>query len=81
MVIRPMYSNPPVYGARLVTEILSDDALSQEWSGECKVRACLRCMLPEFLLRRRFGNPISSPAALQVSYKWRGIALLAIYDT
>lgn len=32
-----MYSNPPVYGARLVTEILSDDALAQEWYGECKV--------------------------------------------
>lgn len=38
LVIRPMYSNPPVYGARLVMEILSDDALSQEWAGECKVR-------------------------------------------
>lgn len=33
-----MYSNPPVYGARLVTEVLSDDALSKEWSGECKVQ-------------------------------------------
>ncbi|CAN0533097.1 unnamed protein product, partial [Ectocarpus sp. 8 AP-2014] len=32
-----MYSNPPVHGARLVAEILSDEALSQEWSGECKV--------------------------------------------
>nr|AIT70215.1 aspartate aminotransferase [Desmarestia viridis] len=39
IVIRPMYSNPPVYGARLVTEILSDDALSLEWSGECKAMA------------------------------------------
>lgn len=39
IVIRPMYSNPPVYGARLVTEILSDDALSREWSGECKAMA------------------------------------------
>eukprot|EP00752_Nemacystus_decipiens_P003765 g3466.t1 len=39
IVIRPMYSNPPVYGARLVTEILSDDALSKEWSGECKAMA------------------------------------------
>lgn len=43
LVIRPMYSNPPVYGARLVTEILSDDALSKEWSGECKVRVCCCC--------------------------------------
>ena len=38
LVIRPMYSNPPVYGARLVTEILSDEALTEEWTAECKVR-------------------------------------------
>nr|AIT70222.1 aspartate aminotransferase [Scytosiphon lomentaria] len=39
IVIRAMYSNPPVHGARLVTEILSDDNLSQEWAGECKAMA------------------------------------------
>nr|AIT70242.1 aspartate aminotransferase [Petalonia fascia] len=39
IVIRAMYSNPPVHGARLVTEILSDDTLSQEWAGECKAMA------------------------------------------
>ncbi|CAM9546945.1 unnamed protein product [Laminaria digitata] len=36
LVIRPMYSSPPVYGARLVAEILSDEALSEEWTAECK---------------------------------------------
>ncbi|CAM9111407.1 unnamed protein product, partial [Discosporangium mesarthrocarpum] len=36
IVIRPMYSNPPIYGARLVTEILKDPVLSREWSAECK---------------------------------------------
>jgi aspartate aminotransferase len=31
IVIRPMYSNPPVHGARIVTEILSNAALRKEW--------------------------------------------------
>ena len=36
ILVRPMYSNPPVYGARLVATVLSDDALHAQWSGECK---------------------------------------------
>lgn len=36
MCIRPMYSNPPRHGARLVTTILSDPKLSQDFTGECK---------------------------------------------
>jgi len=36
ILIRPMYSNPPIYGARIVDEILSDDKLRAQWSGECK---------------------------------------------
>ncbi|CAM9779533.1 unnamed protein product [Ascophyllum nodosum] len=39
LIIRPMYSSPPLYGARLVTEILSDDTLSKEWAEECKAMA------------------------------------------
>ena len=31
-----MYSNPPVYGARIVTEILSDPILKLQWTTECK---------------------------------------------
>lgn len=31
ILIRPMYSNPPVHGARLVTEILSNKALREQW--------------------------------------------------
>jgi aspartate aminotransferase len=31
IIIRPMYSNPPVHGARLVTTILSDPELRAEW--------------------------------------------------
>lgn len=36
LLVRPMYSNPPVYGARLISIILSDEALKKQWVGECK---------------------------------------------
>ena len=31
ILIRPMYSNPPIHGARIVTEILSNPELRKEW--------------------------------------------------
>lgn len=31
ILIRPMYSNPPIHGARIVTEILSDPTLKSQW--------------------------------------------------
>lgn len=39
MIIRPMYSNPPIHGARLVDKVLSDPALEAQWRGECKAMA------------------------------------------
>ena len=36
LLVRPMYSNPPIYGARIVAEILSDPVLKQQWTVECK---------------------------------------------
>lgn len=39
MLVRPMYSSPPVYGARVVDTILADDALKAEWYQECKSMA------------------------------------------
>jgi aspartate aminotransferase len=36
MVIRPMYSNPPRYGARLITTVLADPKLSSDFIVECK---------------------------------------------
>lgn len=36
ILIRPMYSNPPVHGARIVQSILSDPALKAQWYEECK---------------------------------------------
>jgi len=39
IVIRPMYSNPPVHGARVAGAILGDPTLYQEWEGEVKTMA------------------------------------------
>jgi len=39
ILIRPMYSNPPIYGARLVAIILADPALKAEWEKDCKEMA------------------------------------------
>ena len=34
LIIRPMYSSPPVYGAKLALRVLSDSALYEEWLTE-----------------------------------------------
>ena len=31
ILIRPMYSNPPINGARIVSEILTNDDLKKQW--------------------------------------------------
>eukprot|EP00605_Chrysophyceae_sp_TOSAG23-4_P002055 GSChrysophyteH1.ASY1.ANO1.2276.1 assembled CDS len=36
LLVRPMYSNPPVHGARIVQSILSDIELKNQWIQECK---------------------------------------------
>jgi aspartate aminotransferase, mitochondrial len=36
MVIRPMYSNPPRHGARLVTTILEDPKLTSDFIEQCR---------------------------------------------
>lgn len=36
MLVRPAYSNPPLYGARIVAEILGDPSMKEEWARECK---------------------------------------------
>jgi len=35
-VARPMYSNPPSYGARIVTTVIKDPELFQEWKNNLK---------------------------------------------
>ncbi|KAL0580397.1 aspartate transaminase aat1 [Marasmius crinis-equi] len=39
IIIRPMYSNPPVHGARIAAAILGDSALYKEWEGEVTTMA------------------------------------------
>ncbi|KAL1922646.1 uncharacterized protein VTP21DRAFT_10185 [Calcarisporiella thermophila] len=36
ILIRPMYSNPPVNGARIAATVLNDEALRSEWLGEVR---------------------------------------------
>ena len=35
LIIRPMYSNPPAHGARIVSTVLSDPTLFKEWCVHC----------------------------------------------
>ena len=39
ILIRPMYSNPPIHGARLVAEVLHTKELYDEWLVEVKSMA------------------------------------------
>jgi aspartate aminotransferase len=39
IIIRPLYSNPPINGARIATHILNTPALYNEWLGELKLMA------------------------------------------
>lgn len=52
-VVRPMYSNPPRHGARIITTILEDPNLTAEWYDECKAMAdrinLMRTLLKEKL--------------------------------
>jgi aspartate aminotransferase, mitochondrial len=36
IVIRPMYSNPPLHGAGIANAILGNEGLYREWEGEVK---------------------------------------------
>ncbi|KAG0135316.1 pyridoxal phosphate-dependent transferase [Tuber indicum] len=55
ILVRPLYSNPPVNGARIASEILNDLTLRKQWLGEVKgmadriisMRAALKTNLEE----------------------------------
>ncbi len=36
ILVRPMYSNPPIHGARIASVVLNDPALNKQWLGEVK---------------------------------------------
>ena len=54
-IVRPMYSNPPAHGARVVARVLSHPPLAAEWRAELRaamerikrMRALLRAALEE----------------------------------
>lgn len=39
IIIRPLYSNPPIHGARIASEILNDASLRAQWLAEVKAMA------------------------------------------
>lgn len=39
IIARPIYSNPPVHGARLISTILSDEKLEKQWRADVKEMA------------------------------------------
>ncbi|KAF2866076.1 pyridoxal phosphate-dependent transferase [Massariosphaeria phaeospora] len=53
ILVRPLYSNPPIHGARIASEILNDPALNKQWLGEVKNMAdriiTMRALLKENL--------------------------------
>jgi aspartate aminotransferase len=60
-VIRPMYSSPPLHGARLATLLLTDPELNSEWRAELKLMAdriiSMRQLLVAALVER--GEPLA----------------------
>lgn len=55
ILIRATYSNPPIHGARIATEILSDSVLHQQWLKDVKLMAdriiSMRHSLVDFLAK------------------------------
>ncbi|KAF3481307.1 aspartate aminotransferase [Arthroderma uncinatum] len=39
ILVRPLYSNPPVHGARIASTIMNDPELNKQWLGELKSMA------------------------------------------
>ncbi|KAF5837449.1 pyridoxal phosphate-dependent transferase [Dunaliella salina] len=64
-IARPMYSNPPLHGALLVTKILQEPALKNLWYDEVKMMAH-RIILMRSVLRKNL-EELNSP------WKWNHI--------
>lgn len=43
-IIRPLWSNPPLHGARIATEILTDPQLYEEWCVHVSAGASVRLL-------------------------------------
>lgn len=55
ILVRPLYSNPPLHGARIAARILNDKALNDQWIGEVKDMAN-RIITMRSLLRKELEN-------------------------
>ncbi|KAK7206697.1 aspartate aminotransferase [Myxozyma melibiosi] len=59
ITVRPLYSNPPVHGARIAAEILGDEKLNAQWLAEVKGMAeriiSMRTLLRDNL--EKLGSP------------------------
>jgi len=53
ILVRPLYSNPPIHGARIAAEVLNNPELNKQWLGEVKGMAdriiTMRALLKENL--------------------------------
>lgn len=70
ILVRPLYSNPPVHGARIAAKILNDQKLYTQWLGEVKgmaeriikMRALLKKNLEDLGSERKWGHITSQVA-------------------
>ncbi len=64
ILVRPLYSNPPIHGARIASTVLNDPALNKQWLGEVKgmadriieMRALLKKHLEELGSKRDWSH-------------------------
>jgi aspartate aminotransferase len=72
IIVRPMYSSPPIHGARIVAEILSDPSLKSQWLKECKTMAD-RIQEMRVLLRSKLEEGQQGKKNLSRSYSWNHV--------
>jgi aspartate aminotransferase, mitochondrial len=73
VIIRPMYSNPPIHGARIVSTILTDPKLREDWKVQCAgmadrintMRTVLRDTLADLGSTRNWNHIIKQASCLR----------------
>jgi len=51
ILVRPMYSNPPIYGSKVIQTILEDAKLKEQWHKEVKVMADRIILMRDLLVK------------------------------
>lgn len=75
ILVRPLYSNPPIHGARIASKILNDPALNEQWLVEVKgmaeriieMRALLKKNLEDLGSKHDWSHITNQVCALQCS--------------